>query len=61
MPTSVAKKLEAIRSIFFWGEDGKNQKMACFNWDVVLAGKNKGGLDIGSLVALNFALLYIWR
>lgn len=31
------------------------------NWKVVMASKNNGGLDIGSLVDFNEALLLKWR
>lgn len=53
LPFKVAKDLEASRSKFFWGGDYDSNKMSWVKWDIVLTDRLRGGLDIGSLVALN--------
>ncbi|GJT99095.1 hypothetical protein Tco_1094613 [Tanacetum coccineum] len=61
MPLSVNKKLESIRSIFFWGNDGNFKKIPWISWNLALASKEKRGLGIGSLYSLNHALIQKWR
>ncbi|GJV14196.1 RNA-directed DNA polymerase, eukaryota, reverse transcriptase zinc-binding domain protein [Tanacetum coccineum] len=61
MPLSVNKKLESIRSNFFWGSDGNFKKIPWISWNLALASKEKGGLGIGSLYSLNHALIQKWR
>nr|GEV64276.1 RNA-directed DNA polymerase, eukaryota, reverse transcriptase zinc-binding domain protein [Tanacetum cinerariifolium] len=61
MPISVNKKLESIRSNFFWGSDGNIKKIPWISWNSTLTSKDKGGLGIGSLYSLNHALLQKWR
>nr|GFA18367.1 reverse transcriptase domain, reverse transcriptase zinc-binding domain protein [Tanacetum cinerariifolium] len=51
MPSQINKRLKAIRSKFFWGS------YSWITWNTVLASKPKGGLGIGSLLALNLALI----
>lgn len=56
MPTTVKKYLESLRSYFFWGfADVK--KFSWVKWDLVMASKDKGGLDIDSKGNFNHALL----
>ena len=52
--------MEAIRSRFFNGMDGKEKKLTLVNWKNVLASKDKGGLGVSSFYALNRALLFKW-
>nr|KAJ0197750.1 hypothetical protein LSAT_V11C700384640 [Lactuca sativa] len=52
MSVQVAKELKALRS-----GTNNNRKLHWIAWDQVLADKKHGGLDIGSLVSLNFSLL----
>ncbi|KAL4576481.1 hypothetical protein LXL04_012575 [Taraxacum kok-saghyz] len=61
MPVSVAKKLESMRSAFFWGGVEGNRKMAWIKWDHVQASKEKCGLDLGSIVSFNVALMLKWK
>ncbi|GJS12101.1 RNA-directed DNA polymerase, eukaryota, reverse transcriptase zinc-binding domain protein, partial [Tanacetum coccineum] len=61
MPISVNKKLESIRSNFFWGSDGNIKKIPWISWNSTLTSKDKGGLGIGSLYSLNHALIQKWR
>ncbi|GJS80706.1 RNA-directed DNA polymerase, eukaryota, reverse transcriptase zinc-binding domain protein [Tanacetum coccineum] len=61
MPSSVNKKLESLRSNFFWGSDEKSKKISWISWNLALASKDKGGLGIGSLFSLNHALIQKWR
>nr|GEW94301.1 RNA-directed DNA polymerase, eukaryota [Tanacetum cinerariifolium] len=57
MPSTVHKKLETIRSKFFWGGDETSNKIPWIAWNLALAVKDKGGLAIGSLYSLNHALI----
>ena len=57
MPVQVAKDLEALRSQLCWGGTNIDRKLHWIAWDQILADKKYGGLDIGSLVSLNFSLL----
>ncbi|GKA51669.1 hypothetical protein Tco_0744865 [Tanacetum coccineum] len=61
MPFSVNKKLESLRSNFFWGSDDNSKKIPWISWNLALASKEKGDLGIGSLYALNHALIQKWR
>ncbi|XP_071714472.1 uncharacterized protein [Rutidosis leptorrhynchoides] len=60
-PVGVLKKLESLRSRFFWGGGEEGRKMMWINWQQVLAPYSKGGLNVGSLKAFNLALLLKWR
>ncbi|KAL6508840.1 hypothetical protein OROHE_021399 [Orobanche hederae] len=60
LPIAVAKSIEAIRRNFFIGKSSDSRKMSWFAWDHVLTSKENGGLGIGSLFALNRALLFKW-
>ena len=59
-PSKVLKKLESIRSKFFWGSSGDKAKIHRVAWDKVLNSRDKGGLGMGSLKAHNVALLVKW-
>ncbi|GJZ49718.1 RNA-directed DNA polymerase, eukaryota, reverse transcriptase zinc-binding domain protein [Tanacetum coccineum] len=61
MPLLVNKKLETLRSKFFWGSVDNSNKIPWISWNVALAPKDKGGLGIGSLYSLNHALIQKWR
>ena len=61
VPKTVIKYLESVRSRFFWGSEGDERKISWVKWDVLLNSKEKGGLEVGSLSAFNYALLYKWR
>ncbi|GJZ28167.1 RNA-directed DNA polymerase, eukaryota [Tanacetum coccineum] len=56
----VIDKLESIRSHFFNGHDSASRKASWIKWDYVLAPKEKGGLGVSSLYALNRALMFKW-
>ncbi|GJT56130.1 RNA-directed DNA polymerase, eukaryota [Tanacetum coccineum] len=59
-PLSVIRQLESIRSHFFNGHDSASRKASWIKWDCVLAPKEKGGLGVSSLYALNRALMFKW-
>ncbi|KAJ9551069.1 hypothetical protein OSB04_015114 [Centaurea solstitialis] len=46
---------------FFWGGTTDTKKISWMAWDKVIRDKKCGGLGIGSLHALNLALLMKWR
>ncbi|GJR91415.1 RNA-directed DNA polymerase, eukaryota, reverse transcriptase zinc-binding domain protein [Tanacetum coccineum] len=55
------KYLEGARRNFFIGAyPKKEKKMSWFKWSRVLTSKEKGGLGVSSLFALNRALLFKW-
>ncbi|GJX76532.1 RNA-directed DNA polymerase, eukaryota [Tanacetum coccineum] len=60
MPATVRKKLEAMRNKFFLGGDLGDRKVSWIKWSTCLASKAMGGLGIGSIYALNVALLFKW-
>nr|GEW08398.1 RNA-directed DNA polymerase, eukaryota, reverse transcriptase zinc-binding domain protein [Tanacetum cinerariifolium] len=61
MPITVNKKLESIRSNFFWGIDASSKKTSWISWNLVLASRGNEGLGIGSLYSLNHAFIQKWR
>ncbi|KAJ9547474.1 hypothetical protein OSB04_020017 [Centaurea solstitialis] len=60
-PRKVLNSLESIQSRFFWGGTDDKNKIRWVAWDCVVSDKKCGGLGIGSLRALNLALLAKWR
>ena len=60
IPVTVEKSLEALRRNFFLGGDLDERKMSWVAWRKCLAKKELGGLGIGSIYALNRALLFKW-
>ena len=60
-PKSVIKKLESVRSNFFWGGNVGDTVLSWVKWNDILASYEKGGLNVGSLYAFNLALLQKWR
>ncbi|KAJ9539315.1 hypothetical protein OSB04_032048 [Centaurea solstitialis] len=59
-PKQVLNNLESIRARFFWGYSANVKKISWIAWDSVLSDFDCGGLGIGSLRALNLALLCKW-
>ena len=60
VPMSVLNHLESIRRNFFNGVDGSNKKMVWISWKKVLTFKQKGGLGLSCLFAINRALMFKW-
>nr|GEX60484.1 RNA-directed DNA polymerase, eukaryota, reverse transcriptase zinc-binding domain protein [Tanacetum cinerariifolium] len=60
VPSSVLQRLESIRSHFFKGHDLGSNKASWVKWSSVLTPKEKGGLEVSSLYALNRGLLFKW-
>nr|GFC93544.1 RNA-directed DNA polymerase, eukaryota, reverse transcriptase zinc-binding domain protein [Tanacetum cinerariifolium] len=56
----VLRTLESLRSHFFNGYDPKSRKVSWVKWKMVLASKDRGGLGVSSLYALNRGLLFKW-
>ncbi|GJX10723.1 RNA-directed DNA polymerase, eukaryota [Tanacetum coccineum] len=64
VPSSILKSLESIRSRFFNGQDPKSNKASLGKVVTkVLTPKDKGGLGVSSLFALNRGLMlkWVWR
>ncbi|GKB23123.1 RNA-directed DNA polymerase, eukaryota, reverse transcriptase zinc-binding domain protein, partial [Tanacetum coccineum] len=63
VPSNVLKSLESIRNRFFNGQDSKSRKVSWVKWDKILTSKDKGGLWVPNLYALNRGLMlkWIWR
>ncbi|GKF61617.1 hypothetical protein Tco_0181671, partial [Tanacetum coccineum] len=60
VPLTVLRSLESIRCQFFDGHELNSNKSSWVKWNSVLAAKEKGGLGVSSLFALNRALLMKW-
>nr|GEU53016.1 RNA-directed DNA polymerase, eukaryota [Tanacetum cinerariifolium] len=52
--------MESIRMLFFNGHEMNDRKPIWVKWSDVLTSKEKGGLGVPSLYALNRALLFKW-
>nr|GEY43105.1 RNA-directed DNA polymerase, eukaryota, reverse transcriptase zinc-binding domain protein [Tanacetum cinerariifolium] len=63
VPSSILKTLESIHSLFFNGMDPKSKNASWVKWNNVLTPKDKGGLGVLSLYALNrgLTLKWVWR
>ncbi|GJZ64511.1 RNA-directed DNA polymerase, eukaryota, reverse transcriptase zinc-binding domain protein [Tanacetum coccineum] len=59
-PSQVLQKMEAIRCHFFNGVELGSKKHTWIKWNKVLTSKEKGGLGVSSLYALNRALMFKW-
>nr|GFA69854.1 retrovirus-related Pol polyprotein from transposon TNT 1-94 [Tanacetum cinerariifolium] len=59
-PFRVLCKLESIRSHFFNGHDPNCNKSSWVNWKMALSHKDKGGLGVSSIFALNRGLMFKW-
>nr|GEZ43896.1 RNA-directed DNA polymerase, eukaryota [Tanacetum cinerariifolium] len=60
VPLGVLRTLESIRSHFFNGHALGSNKASWVSWKKVLSSKDKGGLGVSSLHALNRGLLFKW-
>lgn len=59
-PKGVLDSLEKLRRRFLWGGSENKKKIHWVSWKKVLASKNKGGLGVGSIYALNIGLIVKW-
>ncbi|XP_021972022.1 uncharacterized protein LOC110867200 [Helianthus annuus] len=57
----VINSLEGIRRAFVWGKLGGKNKLQWVAWKKVQAPKNMGGLGLGEIRSLNWALLAKWK
>ncbi|GJU16865.1 RNA-directed DNA polymerase, eukaryota, reverse transcriptase zinc-binding domain protein [Tanacetum coccineum] len=60
VPMVVLRSLESIRSYFFNGHELNSSKASWVKWESVLTSKEKGGIGVPSLYALNRALMMKW-
>ncbi|GJW19089.1 RNA-directed DNA polymerase, eukaryota, reverse transcriptase zinc-binding domain protein [Tanacetum coccineum] len=60
VPMKILQRMESIRSHFFHGHDHLSKKPTWLKWKNALVSKDKGGLGISSLHALNRALMFKW-
>ncbi|GJS40099.1 hypothetical protein Tco_0565142 [Tanacetum coccineum] len=60
---SIGGRLTLIKSSFFNGHDIKSKKASWVNWKKAIVAKDRGGLGISSLYAMNRGLLlkWVWR
>nr|GFB07593.1 RNA-directed DNA polymerase, eukaryota [Tanacetum cinerariifolium] len=63
VPIGVLNCIEALRSHFFNGHHLNSKKATWVNWKKALTAKDRGGLGISSLYAMNRGLLckWVWR
>lgn len=60
VPSKIIHELEAIRGHFFNGHEIGSRKASWVKWDTVLVDKDRGGLGVSSLFALNRSLMFKW-
>nr|GEV81091.1 RNA-directed DNA polymerase, eukaryota [Tanacetum cinerariifolium] len=58
-PMGVLNYIESLRSHFFNGHDIKSKKATWVNWKKALVAKDRGGLGISSLYAMNRGVLMV--
>lgn len=59
-PIKTITNLETLRRKFFWGGNVNEDKLSWIAWKKVCSKRKNGGLNIGSLLASNFAMLAKW-
>nr|GEW67325.1 RNA-directed DNA polymerase, eukaryota, reverse transcriptase zinc-binding domain protein [Tanacetum cinerariifolium] len=57
---NVLHLMKSMRSHFFNGAELSSKKLVWVKWKHALASKDKGGLGVSSLFALNIALMFKW-
>nr|GEW50770.1 RNA-directed DNA polymerase, eukaryota, reverse transcriptase zinc-binding domain protein [Tanacetum cinerariifolium] len=60
VPLGVLRMLESTRSHFFNGHVPNSKKASWVKWNNVMASREKGGLGVASLYALNRGLIFKW-
>ena len=60
IPKGVRKRLDMIRSRFFWQSDGHKKKYRLTKWEIMCRPKDQGGLGIEVLELKNRCLLSKW-
>jgi hypothetical protein len=60
VPRGILKKLDYIRSWFFWQSDDHKKKYRLTKWEVVCTPKDQGGLGVLNLEVHNKCLLSKW-
>src|SRR5438128_9105769 len=60
IPKGVLKKLDYVRSRFYWQGDGSRRKYRLAKWNILCQPKDQGGLGIQDLKFKNIALLSKW-
>nr|GEY87635.1 RNA-directed DNA polymerase, eukaryota, reverse transcriptase zinc-binding domain protein [Tanacetum cinerariifolium] len=61
VPKKVLHRMEFMRSIFFNGAELSSKKSVWVKWKHALASKDKIGLGVSSLFAINRALMFKWK
>nr|GEU36442.1 RNA-directed DNA polymerase, eukaryota, reverse transcriptase zinc-binding domain protein [Tanacetum cinerariifolium] len=59
-PAGILKSLESMRSHFLNGHDSASGKVIWLSWKKVITPRDKGGLGVASLFALNRGLMFKW-
>ncbi|KAJ0601850.1 putative RNA-directed DNA polymerase [Helianthus annuus] len=59
-PIQILKELERLRRDFLWGNTPEHKRATWVAWNDIMAPKEAGGVGIGSLKEVNFALLAKW-
>jgi hypothetical protein len=61
MPVQVVKKVIRVQREFLWGGVRGGKKVCWVKWKVICQAKNKGGLGVRDIRAVNLSLLMKWR
>ncbi|KAK3206963.1 hypothetical protein Dsin_021009 [Dipteronia sinensis] len=60
MPVGVAKRIEKLQRLFFWGDGAAKKKLHTVDWNTICKSKANGGLGIGHILVKNTSLLAKW-
>ncbi|GAU42449.1 hypothetical protein TSUD_247910 [Trifolium subterraneum] len=60
-PVKVWKQIVRLQRNLLWGGAGQDRKIAWVSWENICGPKNRGGLGIRDIRAVNLALLGKWR
>lgn len=60
IPEGVVKEINSIQSKFLWGDSSLKKKIHLVNWEKVSMSRERGGLGIKKIKAMNEALLIKW-
>ncbi|KAK3229608.1 hypothetical protein Dsin_001489 [Dipteronia sinensis] len=60
MLVGVAKRIEKLQRLFFWGEGASKKKLHMVDWNTICKSKANDGLGVGHMLVKNIGLLAKW-